>query len=196
MSCTNKYLIEGLDRLGKDTLISGIQNKRGYHQVIHFSKPEIVEFYKPARTDLDAIAVKREMLYGYQRASFTNLFNLLNTAPHAKLICNRAHLGEAVYSNLYRGYDGNYVFELEASAGVQDNTWTRLILLTEDFRVSEHFVDDGLSFDIAKREQEQELFLAAFEKSMICDKRIVCVTDRATGGFRRKEQILAEVLDG
>ena len=195
MSCTNKYLIEGLDRLGKDTLISGIQHKRGYHQVIHFSKPEIVEFYKPVRTDLDAIAVKREMLYGYQRASFINLFNML-TAHHAKFICNRAHLGEAVYSNLYRGYDGNYVFELEASAGVHDNPCTRLILLTEDFAVSKHFVDDGESFDITKREQEQEMFIAAFEKSMIRDRRLVCATDRGTGGIRRKDDILAEVLDG
>ena len=33
---------------------------------------------------------------------------------------------------------------------------TRLILLTEDFSVSKHFVDDGESFDITKREKEQE----------------------------------------
>lgn len=191
----NKYLIEGLDRLGKDTLIQGIQAKRGHHQVIHFSKPEIVEFYRPVQQGLPGDEVKRQMLYGYQRASFINLFNMLQQAKHAKIICNRAHLGEAVYSNLYRGYDGNYVFDLEASYGVHMNMQTRLVLLTEDFSVSKHFVDDGLSFDITKREQEQDMFIAAFELSLIRDKRIVCVTDTATGGFRSKEQILAEVLD-
>lgn len=193
MSTINKYLIEGLDRLGKDTLISGIRNKCGYHQVIHFSKPEILEFYRPVRGGGDAIVAKREMLYGYQRASFINMFNMLNEI-NTKMICNRAHLGEAVYSPLYRGYDGNYVFDLERSAGVNQNYSTRLILLTEDFDKSEHFEDDGLSFDVTKRAHEQELFMAAFETSIIKDKRIICVTDQNTGGFRSKEEILAEVL--
>ena len=194
MTTINKYLIEGLDRLGKDTLINGIMDKRGFHQTIHFSKPVITEFYKPIQGGLAADEVKRKMLYSYQRASFLNMFILLHQANSAKIICNRAHLGECVYAPLYRGYSGDYVFDLENTASMEENTSTRLILLTEDFATSRHFIDDGESFDITKREKEQELFLAAFERSRIRDKRIICVTDLALGGFKRKDFILEEAL--
>ena len=195
MSNVNKYLVDGLDFLGKSSLVTGIQHKRGFHQAIHFSKPQILEAYKPVLSNLPGDVVKREMLYQYQRGSFLNLFEILRS-PNAKIICDRAHLGEAVYSNLYRGYDGAYVFDLEKDMGMSENVRTRLILLTEDFSCSMHFKDDGLSFDVSKREQEQDLFLAAFEKSIIRDKRIVCVTDPSTGGFKSKDVILAEVLNG
>ena len=190
---TNKFLIEGLDRLGKDTLINGILNKRGYHQVLHFSKPVMLNCYEPCPTGMTAAEMKAESLRRYQERSFRTMFSMLSDATYAHIICNRAHLGECVYAPLYRNYDGGYVFDLERSymKGVHS---TRLILLTEDFSISKHFVDDGESFDITKREQEQEMFLAAFEKSCIADKRIICVTDEGLGGFKPKEQILAAAL--
>jgi hypothetical protein len=56
-------------------------------------------------------------------------------------------------------------------------------------------VDDGLSLGtIEKRPIEQDLFLKAFEKSILRDKRIVCTTDRATGDFKPRSRILGEVL--
>lgn len=189
---TNKYLIEGLDRLGKDTLISGIQHKRGYHQVLHFSKPVMLNCYEPCPTGMTAAEMKSEALYKYQERSFRTMFSMLRDATYAHIICNRAHLGECVYAPLYRGYAGEYVFDIERSF-MKDVHTTRLILLTEDFKVSKHFVDDGLSFDITKREQEQNMFIAAFEKSGIADKRMICVTDQS-GGFKPKEQILDEAL--
>lgn len=191
---TNKYLIEGLDRLGKDTLINGILNTRGYHQVLHFSKPQYLTCYEPCPTGMSAAEMKSEALFKYQERSFRTMFSMLRDATYAHIICNRAHLGECVYAPLYRGYAGEYVFDIERSL-MKDVHSTRLILLTEDFKISQHFVDDGESFDITKREKEQEMFLAAFEKSCISDKRVICVTD-STGGFRPKEQILAEVLAG
>lgn len=178
----NHFLIEGLDRLGKDTLIDGIQDELGYHQVLHFSKPKQLKCYGD--------------LYRYQRASFRNLFSLLSRAHSARVICNRAHLGEAVYSPLYRGYSGDYVFDVERDYHAEDLEYSKLVLLTEDFGRSQHFVDDGLSFDPSKREQEQNLFLEAFKKSRMKHKQIVCVTDPATGLFRSKEDILREVLHG
>lgn len=190
----NKYLIEGLDRLGKDTLINGILNERGFHQVIHFSKPQALKCYEPCSTELTAAEMVREQLRAYQERSFRTMFSLINEAKYSNLIFNRAHLGECVYAPLYRDYSGDYVWGLEASFRMHEHHGARLILLTEDFSVSKHFVDDGESFDITKREKEQELFIDAFEKSVIPDKRIVCVTDQALGGFRRKEDILAEVL--
>jgi thymidylate kinase len=185
-----KYLIEGLDRLGKDTLIRGILHTRGYHQVLHFSKPEVLERYTPIE-DYDPAELKRIALHAYQEASFNTMFTILRSA--ANVICNRAHLGECVYAPLYRGYSGDFVFELE-KLYVPDIKDARLILLTENFDVSDHFVDDGESFDITKRKEEQEMFLAAFERSYFSDKRVICVTDTRYGGFKTRAQILQEAI--
>lgn len=176
----NQFMIEGLDFLGKSSLISDIQNTLGYHQVIHFEKPK----------KLDAYAGD---LYQYQRASFENLLHALR-APFFNVICDRAHLGEAVYADLYRGYSGDYVFNLEHFFRLQDLRGLRLILLTEDFSISNHFKDDGQSFDPSKRIEEQQRFISAFEKSIIRDKQIICVTDPKTGGFRDRKDVLQEAL--
>jgi thymidylate kinase len=186
----NKYLIEGLDRLGKDTLIQGIMNARGYHQVLHFSKPVVLDCY----TD-NGVAPKQASLREYQEQSFRTMFSLLRDAHRSKIICNRAHLGECVYAPLYRGYEGDYVFKLEQQFNMDENRDTNLILLWEDFGIAKHFVDDGESLGaISNRETEQGLFIDAFNKSKIQNKRMVCVTDQALGGFKSKEQILEEAL--
>jgi hypothetical protein len=66
--------------------------------------------------------------------------------------------------------------------------------LTEDFDVGQHYVDDGLSLGSAdKRRNEQNLFYAAFNRSTK-DKRVICVTDRTTGGFRPQSSILEDAL--
>lgn len=191
MTTAYKIMIEGLDRLGKDTLIRGILNEQGFHQVLHYSKPEVLDAYCfPNREEGDLQLAQRM----YQTASFTTMFQIAKAAG-APVIFNRAHLGECVYAPMYRGYSGDYVFNLESLMNIDKAEDLRLILLTEDFAAAKHFVDDGESFDTTKREQEQELFIAAFNRSIIKDKRIICVTDTATGGFRPKEDILKEALE-
>ncbi len=133
----NKFLLEGLDRLGKDTLLQGIQDRLGYHQVLHFGKPAQLECY---RSNSES---SPERLY--QEASFRNMFRLLSGAPNANIICNRAHLGECVYAPIYRGYSGEYVFDIENEFKAHELPLVRLILLIEDFELSRHFVDDGRS---------------------------------------------------
>lgn len=194
MSSINKYLIEGLDRLGKDTLIDGILNTRGYHQVLHFSKPRELACYEPCPTGMTAAEMKSASLQEYQSRSFRTMFGLLRDAVYSPIICNRAHLGENVYAPLYRGYSGSYVFEMERSF-LRDVHNVRLILLTEDFEIAKHFVDDGDSLGaIENRQREQELFIAAFERSSINDKRIISVTDPGLGGFKPRDWILQEAL--
>ena len=187
MPIPKKFIIEGLDRLGKDTLIQGIQHRCGYHLVLHYGKPVELECYLRD----DAATAKQR----YQAESFRSMFELLGCSPTINIICNRAHIGECVYAPIYRGYSGDYVFDLERRVEVAKIPSMRLLLLTEDFAVSRHFVDDGQSLGSAeRRREEQDLFLAAFERSSISDKRLVCVTDPKTGGFRGKEQVLAEAL--
>lgn len=187
MPIPNHFLLEGIDRVGKDTLIGEIQRRHGYHLVLHYTKP--------LRLDCYTLRSDRSALQLYQEASFRNLFQLLRDAPNAKIICNRAHLGECVYAPLYRGYSGEYVFEIEREFQAHELLHTRLILLTEDFDVSTHFVDDQKSLGSPqKRREEQMMFLQAFNASTLTDKRIVCVTDPNTGRFKSHDSILGEVL--
>jgi len=189
------YAVEGLDRLGKSTLIEGIQRKLGFFQVIHFGKPKRLDAYKgsimPEYIGYDEVRCDPQ-LFNYQQASFRNSMKLSQSG--ARIIFDRWHLGEAVYSPLYRGYSGNYVFDLEKRLNLNHTNFVRLILLVEDFSCSQHFVSDGDSFDDGQRENEQLLFISAFDKSIIMDKRIICVTDPATGLFRDADDILKEAL--
>ena len=187
------YGIEGLDRLGKSTLIDGIRQKNGYYEIIHFSKPQKLAAYEHANTNPD-VPQQHRQAYEYQRASFRN--SMLLAQSKARIIFDRWHLGEAVYSPMYRGYDGDYVFTFEKIHALDESNHIRLILLVEDFEIAKHFVDDGESLGpIEKREEEQQRFIDAFHKSCIRDKKIICVTDQGLGGFRRKDDILAEALE-
>lgn len=187
-----KFLIEGLDRLGKSTLIQGIRDELGYYEVIHFSKPQRLAIYDGMAT-VEGEINKLQSYYHYQYAGFENMMQLI--CGGGKIVFDRAHLGEVVYSPMYRNYSGDYVFELENHYCLDDRGDIRLILLVEDFDIAKHFVDDGESLGpVEKREEEQERFIEAFHRSSIKDKRIICVTDQALGGFRRKEDILADAL--
>lgn len=188
------YAIEGLDRLGKSSLIEDIIDQQGFYQVIHFGKPKVLQVYQDGG-DPGSIKSERtaeECLRYYQYYTFLNSMKIANSG--ARVIFDRWHLGEAVYAPLYRGYDGDYVFDLEARYQVADQNMVRLILLVEDFTISKHFVSDGGSFDDSKREAEQQMFIDAFNKSTITDKRMICVTDPATGEFRSRLDVMKEAL--
>lgn len=172
-----KIIVEGVDRLGKNLLIDNIIDNYGFHFVIHYSKPK-------------KMAVYDFSLYNYQHHSFLSGFDLL-FAPDVPVIYNRFHLGEFVYSPMYRDYSGDYVFDMEKSYRVNENNDVRLILLTtSNF---EFIQDDGDSFDFDKKETEQKRFVEAYFKSIIEDKRIVDVHN-GRGGFRDAEDIYREAM--
>ena len=179
-------IVEGLDRVGKDTLISELQHRLGYRLVLHYQKPVALRVYAD-RFGSDAL---RE----YQRASFRTMLSILRDEER-QVICNRSHLGEFVYAPLYRKYDGGYVFELEREYQVAKWQHVRVVLLVEDLASSTHFSDDGKSLgDATSRSEEQDLFLDALSKSSFADKRTVCVTDTSSGGFRPASEIANEVM--
>lgn len=194
------YAIEGIDRLGKSTLIQNIQKKLGYFQSIHFSKPPkwLAEGYMQ-NSNSEVIEQLKCMPYfnnvlAYQADCFNNSMKLARL-NQGNLIFDRWHLGEYVYAPMYRNYPGNYVFDLERENGLNAEDHIRLILLVEDFTISTHFVDDGDSLGgEEKREAEQNLFIEAFHQSLIQDKRIICVTDADTGKFLPEDKILQLAL--
>ena len=188
--------IEGIDRLGKDTLIKGIQQKLGVFQVVHYQKPELLDAYvNDAQRNFNSTSVEGEVktaaLKNYQVESFRNMFHMLSSG--ARFILNRAHLGEMVYAPRYRKYDGSYVFDLERQfkhdlgSSVLDTTLLVLLHASDTSFIK----DDGLSFDFAAKEAEQMDFIRAFERSNIKHKLMIDVS--VDGGYVPAEKILAVV---
>ena len=177
----NSFCIEGIDRLGKDSLISGIKNKLGFHQEIHYQKPEILEVY--------ANNLLKDAQKTYQSVSFYDMMTMLSHND-VRFIMNRAHLGEYVYSPRYRGYSGDYVFNLEKHfPKFLDNTLL-VLLWTSSFLFIK---DDGMSFDFNKKEDEQKDFINAFHLSNMKHKIMIDVHN-GKGSFKSKEEILNIVL--
>lgn len=189
-------LIEGVDRLGKDSLIAGLQQRLGYFLNIHYQKPELLEKYLNTRKSIAHLTEKQAKclaLRDYQEHSFVNMFQLLSGT--SRTIMNRAHLGEAVYSQRYREYDGNYVFEIE-QAFIESGSMFRensvlVLLTTSDFSFIQ---DDGLSFDFTKKEEEQADFIKAFNRSAFTNKLLIDVSN-GNGGYRPMEEIQDEVVE-
>lgn len=183
MTRFKSIILESIDRCGKSSLSEDLQDALGYHLVIHYEKPKKLEAYKHAIDPLEH----------YQEQSFITMFNLLTAS--SRLILDRAHLGEYVYSPRYRGYDGSYVFDMEQQfieAGSQFHETTLLVLLTTtDFSIMK---DDGLSFDFSKREEEQVDFIKAFNQSHIKNKLLIDVSN-GKGGYRTRKSVLKQVLD-
>ena len=124
--------------------------------------------------------------------SNTQLFG----SGNCKVIFDRFHLGEYVYSPMYRGYDGSYVFDLEERCIdnlvlTKEHDTVKLILLTtSDFSF---VADDGLSFNPANKEAEQNMFIEAFNRSQFTNKRIIDVHN-GMGGFKDPFDIFIEAF--
>lgn len=177
----NHFIIEGIDNIGKGTLIKNIQNMYGYFHYIHYEKP------------IKSIAYNNSTIK-WQEESFRQGFHLLTT--HVRTIYDRFHLGECVYSPLYRDVDGEYVFKLEREyiyprMGKAQDTTRMILLTTSNFDI---IIDDGLSFNKDAKEKEQQLFINAFDKSIIDNKVIIDVHD-GNGNFKTPEQIFNESIN-
>lgn len=192
-------IIEGVDRLGKNTLITGIQDRLGFFQEIHYKKPEQLDLYvnegRVVYAVPDDVITERVIEFAnkrYQMQSFTTMLQLLTSGE--RLIMNRSHIGEAVYAPRYRKYDGSYVFDLEQAfieRGSQFHKSTLLVLLhTSSFNF---ITDDGLSFDFSQKEEEQNDFTRAFERSAIVHKVMIDVHN-GDRGFVSTDKILDTVI--
>lgn len=203
-----KFLIDGIDRLGKSSLIQRILQVYGYHLVIHYDKPQLLENELGSAMDikeadpkeLDPDFAKIQHLSKediarrlYQEQANQGMFELLGT--ETSIIFDRTHLGEMVYAPLYRKYDGSYVYQMEKEL-IETKPYTahediRLILLTSSN--TEMLQDDGLSFDPKKKDEEQKLFIDAFNRSQLTNKVIVDVHD-GKGGYRPYGEIFSEAM--
>jgi thymidylate kinase len=128
-------IIEGCDNVGKDTQQNLIIEKLSnlvFHK-LHYSS-------LPFKDDV-------EKHTSYSKQMYDDMFKLMLAAKkdNINIIFNRSHLGETVYSPLYRGYSGDYVFDIEKKYVNELREDLYLITLTND----PHTIwnrDDGKSF--------------------------------------------------
>jgi len=139
-------IIEGTDNVGKDTqqdlIIERLENLV-FHK-LHYSS-------LPFRDD-------KQLHANYSKKMYDDMFKLMMASKDKdiNLIFNRSHLGETVYSPLYRGYSGDYVFDIEKkyTKALRENLY--LITLTNN----PHNIlkrDDGKSFYGNEEEVKAEI---------------------------------------
>lgn len=156
------FIIEGPDRVGKDTLISNLSHGRAYLN-LHFTAPP-----KEVKNTLD---------YQFNVAFLHQLEYVKNIKDNIDLIFwNRSHLGEYVYGQLYRNEDKDnivkyiYQFEKELFKEIPNSNITIINLSAPaEYLISN---EDGNSFsaDLDMKNRELELFNDVCELSLIRKK--------------------------
>lgn len=164
-------IIEGCDRVGKDTLISWLCSQSNNYTVRHFTKPK-------GNTNQERI--------DFQKKDFENEFSLsfdrtkpnYTSQPNDMYIWNRSHIGEYVYGQMYRKYDPLWIFEIEKKFNfdMMDDVYLILLYADPDFLIER---EDGnsLSTKLEDREKEISLFLEAIDKSHIKNKLTIKVNE-------------------
>ena len=168
-------LIEGVDACGKSTQIQFIQNEfermnRATH-VIHYSNLKFSN---------DSSEIKIASMIRYR-----DMFDLMsdNDKDESRiLIFDRSHVGECVYSPLYRNYSGDYVFEFEKNFKNKCHPKTKLICFLDDAeKIIQRDIARGdsqsFSLDIEKKKEEIALFENAVNSSCL-DKKIIYLKGR------------------
>lgn len=161
----SKYIIiEGSDNTGKSTqadlLIKNL-NHLTFHKM-HYSA-------LPFKDD-------KKKNQEYSLRMYNDMFRIMNELKNSdiNIIFDRSHLGESVYAPLYRGYSGDYIFNLEREYvnNLKNNLY--LITLVNDPSTI-YSRDDGKSF--YKNEEgvkaEVEGFKISHKKSNIKNKLII-----------------------
>jgi len=186
--------IEGGDGLGKNTLIEGICRHFNYDNLTirHFGKPP--KGMPPKETlDFQFEVFYKEMLFkdhiqdnidGDEWGYYPNT-----------LIWNRSHLGEYVYSQMFRGITKREIKEkIQIFEERNLSAEMYLITLTAEpiFFLSK---EDGDSFsqNLEQKTRELELFKEAHSLSIIPHKKLVKVDFE--GKFRDKDKILESVIN-
>lgn len=188
-------IIEASDRTGKGALIKGLCKYLDYKNVTirHCDKPPRI--------------IPQEEILDYQMKAFEQELELVHYIGEMNrkfmyhdntIIYDRFYLGEYVYGTLFRNNDPkeikNRILNLE-EIYIKSFKWLTpyLILLTADpqFLLNN---EDGKSFaqNLEQKTEELKLFEEAYNFSAIKNKVVIKVDK--DGIFRRKEDILNDVI--
>ena len=166
-------LFEGIDNVGKTTQIkllnTALFNKGYINHVLHYSS-------------ISNVAPDDSRMYSERM--YKSMFNFLNKQwienSTNSFILDRSHIGEMVYSPIYRDYSGDYVLDIERE--YYNSMFWRNVYLFVFIDEPENAIsrDDGESFtiDIEKKQDEINSFIEAYHKSLIINKTIINICDK------------------
>ena len=181
-------IIEGIDRVGKDTLIKGL-----FDTITENKQNIIYRHFKSPLGDTD------EDKIFYQKESFKREFDFYLSIKHNGylnkdnvFVWNRSHIGEYVYGKMYRNYNPDWIYDLEQLYMVDYNIEIYLILLKADAQFACDN-DDGNSFtkELDKKQMEIDLFEEAFRKSLIKNKITIKVNEG--NEFKHHKEIFRDI---
>lgn len=164
-------IIEGPDRVGKDTLIKSIKN---YYNNIIFQTLHFTNIKQNTKED---VILYNEKLY---KNMFDIMLYNISQNKNFGVICNRSHLGEMVYGPLYRNYSGDYVLQIERLYKIFVHLWQKLALVVLIDKPENLIArEDGQSFtvDLALKQKEIDLFKQAYERTLIKNKLLVDISN-------------------
>lgn len=172
-----QIIIEGQDCVGKSTQIAMI--KKALKQICFITTNSI--FVKQDST---------EDYIDYSKKTFDAMFKVFecNSKNGYGTIADRAHIGEMVYSPIFRNYSGDFVLDIEEKFLYIPDMFLILFIDTPENLIAR---DDGLSFSIDPivKQKEQDLFIEAVNKSKIKNKIIIDVNGKTP------EEVNKEVID-
>jgi thymidylate kinase len=158
-------ILEAPDRVGKDTQI-GLIIKELPDRVFHKMHYSALPFRDPAKH------------IAHSSAQYEQMFEIMKGLKPTgiNVIFNRSHLGESVYAPLYRGYSGDYVFDIEQRhiQDLRDNVYLITMVNSPDILITR---DDGQSLYSNRDELVAEIdgFVRAHRKSQIKNKLLLDV---------------------
>ena len=186
---TNKQkviIIEGLDNVGKDTLISKICERYPITTIVHCSKP--------SSDDPDEAAKEQNELF----MSYANMIRDNDLKYSDCIIFNRYHMGEYIYGCIYRGRSSEEVLNMIDEvddvllASNKDIYYIQMKSSNLDLIIKN---DDNKSISKNNRERvetERERFEEVFNHSRL-NKLLLDVADK-DGNFRTREEIFDDVI--
>jgi hypothetical protein len=171
-------ILEGPDAVGKSTQLLNIQP-------LLSDKPLHVMHYMAIK-GVDGVRSYSEKMYN-------QMFDILSTNYYkSNFILDRSHIGEVVYSPMYRDYDGSYVYDIEKKYQGNHRFWDEVYLITLIDEPSNLIArDDGLSFSVEldKKTCEIEAFCDAHMESRIEHKKLLNIKNKTP------DEVFAEIRE-
>ena len=160
-------IFEGPDRVGKSTQVKLLfEEFCGRDELVH-------------QLHYSGVKLPKDDCIRYSKNLYSSMFNIVHKNRFfANFILDRSHLGEYVYGNLYRGYEANWVFDLEADMRDRDPKWfdASFYLITMVLDPKKLVArEDGESFstDLEKKETEILRFKEAHTRSNVSHKLLL-----------------------
>jgi thymidylate kinase len=178
-------IVEGPDNVGKGTQIVKIkkwlEENSGPVHVLHYSNIkgicQVGDYNKPHDNQITGqqnyYLSNNEKIEIMSIKLYDQMFRIMSFCYEngINLILDRAHLGETVYSPIFRSYDGDFVYAQEQSYTFEKDA---LLFLFTDQACNLIHREDGFSFskDLETKQKEIIAFEKAYERSSLIKKHI------------------------